>query len=256
MRELTDEAGAITATYTYDAFGVLPGTTSTSTQDLNPYRYCGEQWDFDLSLYFNRARYLNPNSGRFWSMDTYEGAPSDPTSLHKYLYANSSPLSFIDPSGYFSLGELSMVQNVQSRLNQMAIPNVRVIGQKVVKKLVCITAQGVIREGPIHHIATNKNFKAGKQFSKKFSDLFEEAGINLNHWANRLGVPGHKGPHPEACHDEILKMLTDGLSSVSVEGLAAEAAREVLQEALQNALLKVAGRLCNANDPLTRLIAP
>jgi RHS repeat-associated protein len=253
VRGLTDESGTITDVYDYDAFGI---STYRAGATDNEYLYRGERFDTDIGEYSLRARFYNQATGRFWNADSYEGLKNAPASLHKYLYANANPLSFSDPSGYFSLGELSMVQNVQSRLNQMAIPNVRVIGQKVVKKLVCITAQGVIREGPIHHIATNKNFKAGKQFSKKFSDLFEEAGINLNHWANRLGVPGHKGPHPEAYHDEILKMLTDGLSSVSVEGLAAEAAQEVLQEALQNALLKVAGRLCNANDPLTKLIAP
>ncbi len=121
VRELTDAGGAVAEAYTYDAFGVLtavsvvnattgqldqmsPATwlaagASTSTSLFNSYLYCGEQWDFDLGLYFNRARYLNVATGRFWSMDTYEGVPSDPASIHKYLYANANPLSFSDPSG-------------------------------------------------------------------------------------------------------------------------------------------------------------
>jgi hypothetical protein len=51
-------------------------------------------------LYYNRARYLNTATGRFWSMDTTEGRSQDPLSLHKYLYASSNPANRIDPSGH------------------------------------------------------------------------------------------------------------------------------------------------------------
>ena len=103
--------------------------------NFNSYLYCGEQFDFDLGLYFNRARYLNPDTGRFWSMDTYEGAPSDPASLHKYLYANANPLSGKDPSGNFSMGE--MMQAVQSAgiLVRIAIPAITRIGFTVAQRL-------------------------------------------------------------------------------------------------------------------------
>src|SRR5947207_2897839 len=43
---------------------------------------------------------MNPLTGRFWSMDSYEGKSSDATSLHKYLYCASDPTNNIDPSGY------------------------------------------------------------------------------------------------------------------------------------------------------------
>ena len=43
--------------------------------------------------------YLNPSSGRFWTMDSFEGNQSDPLSLHKYLYAHADPVNGIDPSG-------------------------------------------------------------------------------------------------------------------------------------------------------------
>jgi hypothetical protein len=32
-------------------------------------------------------------------MDSYEGNPNDPLSLHKYLYASGNPVGRIDPSG-------------------------------------------------------------------------------------------------------------------------------------------------------------
>ena len=103
VRELTDETGAITDRYDYDAFGVLLRHEGTSD---NAYLYCGEQWDADLALYFLRARFMNPDSGRFWNMDTYEGSAGDPISLHKYLYASANPVTFVDPSGRWSLTEV------------------------------------------------------------------------------------------------------------------------------------------------------
>ncbi len=39
-------------------------------------------------MYGLHARYLNPNTGRFWTMDSYEGSTFDPLTLHKYLYCH------------------------------------------------------------------------------------------------------------------------------------------------------------------------
>lgn len=47
-----------------------------------------------------RARYLNPNTGRFWSMDSYEGDNEAPLSFHKYVYCSASPVDQIDLSGH------------------------------------------------------------------------------------------------------------------------------------------------------------
>ena len=47
----------------------------------------------------SRARYVNPQIGRFWTMDTYEGTREQPQSLHKYLYCDGNPENGVDPSG-------------------------------------------------------------------------------------------------------------------------------------------------------------
>jgi len=87
---------AVTDTYDYDAFGNLIHQTGTTP---NNYLFAGEQFDPDLNLYYNRARYLNVSTGRFWSMDSFEGNQLAPASLHKYLYSSADPVDRVDPEG-------------------------------------------------------------------------------------------------------------------------------------------------------------
>lgn len=110
VRFLTDAAGAITDTYDYDAFGNLLFSTGSTPND---YLYRGQQFDRDLNLYYQRARYLHTGTGRFISMDPYQGSIEDPVSLHRYLYANGDGVNMSDPTGMWTLGEVnaSMVVN-------------------------------------------------------------------------------------------------------------------------------------------------
>lgn len=133
VRGITNENGDIKETYDYDAYGTLislakrnaasgdlesvPITLNPSPITSSEFLFSGEQWDADLGMYFLRARYLNTTSGRFHSQDTYEGRNGEPITLHKYLYANGNPAMFTDPSGNVTLGEMSQVQGMQTRLN-------------------------------------------------------------------------------------------------------------------------------------------
>ena len=98
VRQLTNLAANVTVTdtYEYDAFGNAVNKTGATP---NNYLYCGEQYDPDLGLYYLRARYYNPNTGRFLSRDPEDGKPWDPKTLHKYLYAGGDPVNAIDPTG-------------------------------------------------------------------------------------------------------------------------------------------------------------
>jgi RHS repeat-associated protein len=106
VRFLTDETGAVTDTYTYDAFGTLITATGSTN---NRYLYNGEQFDPNLGLYNLRARLMNPLTGRFWSMDSYEGEETDARSLHKYLFGAADPVDYADPSGF----EIEAVPNLR-----------------------------------------------------------------------------------------------------------------------------------------------
>jgi RHS repeat-associated protein len=96
VRQLTNSSGTVTDSYEYDAFGnsfTVSGTTP------NEMMYRGEQFDSDLGLYYLRARYYNPLTGRFMSRDMFTGRKGIPVTLHKYLYAGGNPVNFIDPRG-------------------------------------------------------------------------------------------------------------------------------------------------------------
>jgi len=74
----------------------------------SPSFYRGEQLDPDLGLYYLRARYMSPLTGRFLSRDLEDGIVADPKTLHKYDYAGGDPVNAIDPTGRSALVEYLM----------------------------------------------------------------------------------------------------------------------------------------------------
>ena len=102
---LTDADGAVTKSYTYDAFGV---EQNIDDADTNAFRYCGEYYDAETGTIYLRARYYSPTTGRFISRDTFVGRKEDPLSLNKYTYCANNPVIFTDPQGldyYYYYGE-------------------------------------------------------------------------------------------------------------------------------------------------------
>jgi RHS repeat-associated protein len=108
-RQLSSTLGAVTSRYNFEAYGPrLDSSTSVTNENTNnsvtSLLYCGEHYDAKLEMYNLRARYYDPNNGRFNSMDAFRGNNGDPQSLHKYEYANCDPANRLDPSGRMSLG--------------------------------------------------------------------------------------------------------------------------------------------------------
>ncbi|MDP9235798.1 MAG: protein kinase [Chloroflexota bacterium] len=91
--QLTDSAGAVTDSYSYDVFGAPRTTTGTT---VNNFQYAGQQRDGNANrgLYFLRARSYDPALGRFLQ--------KDPLPLNnRYSYARNDPMNLMDPSGNF-----------------------------------------------------------------------------------------------------------------------------------------------------------
>ncbi len=62
--------------------------------------------DTDVALW--RHRYYDSGIGRFTTLDTFEGQPTDPITLNKYIYGGADPVNMIDPSGQFSIPEVAI----------------------------------------------------------------------------------------------------------------------------------------------------
>jgi RHS repeat-associated protein len=91
IRALTDAAGAVVNTATYDPYGVpLSSTGSVS----NPFGYAGEYRDGASGLIYLRARYYDPATQQFLTVD-----PLVKEGEQAYAYVDDNPLNHKDPSG-------------------------------------------------------------------------------------------------------------------------------------------------------------
>jgi RHS repeat-associated protein len=113
-RLLVDYQGNILDGYNYQAFGAI---ISHSGNSENQYLFAGEQYDSKLDQYYLRQRYYDMNLGRFSRRDSFEGINFSPVTLHKYLYADVNPANGTDPSGLFTLYELSVNMAIGAALN-------------------------------------------------------------------------------------------------------------------------------------------
>ncbi|MGE7840375.1 RHS repeat-associated core domain-containing protein [Lysinibacillus sp. NPDC093712] len=97
---MTDASGKLVASYTYDAWGnILTQSGIDHMDSINPYRYAGYRYDEDTKLYYLMARYYNPDTGVFLSLDPVRGDTMNPLTLNGYSYANNNPVINVDPNG-------------------------------------------------------------------------------------------------------------------------------------------------------------
>jgi RHS repeat-associated protein len=92
ITSLSISTGTVANTYAYDSFGNLTNFTGTLK---NPFQYASRESDPETSLYYNRARYYNPGTGRFLSEDPIRFYGGN----NFYRYVLNNPVNFIDPTG-------------------------------------------------------------------------------------------------------------------------------------------------------------
>jgi hypothetical protein len=87
-------------------------------------------------------------------------------------------------------------------------------------------------KAPVHHIMTNKNYKAGLRWSVRYENLFKKHGISSNpfNWPeNKVPLPGHKGPHSDAYHNRIYNRVEKALKNKKKGVKSEEALRKALK---------------------------
>jgi RHS repeat-associated protein len=92
VRSLSSPAGSMVQTYVYDSFGKQ---TNSSGSLMNPFQYSALEQDPETSVYYYRARYYDPQIGRFLNEDP-EGFGA---SVNFYAYVDNDPVDWTDPAG-------------------------------------------------------------------------------------------------------------------------------------------------------------
>ncbi len=89
---LSNAAGNTVQTYEYSVFGEV---AVEDANHPNPYMFAGVRFDIEIGLYYNRARYYNPFTGRFLQTDPIGYGAG----MNIYRYCKNNPLAWTDPFG-------------------------------------------------------------------------------------------------------------------------------------------------------------
>jgi len=91
-RGLADAAGNITDSYSYDPYGQRTAVTGSLAD--TPFGYAGQYTDLETGFQYLRARYYDPATGQFLTVDPLVDVTGKP-----YAYAVDNPLNATDPWG-------------------------------------------------------------------------------------------------------------------------------------------------------------
>jgi RHS repeat-associated protein len=110
VTSLSNAAGSIANTYTYDSFGKLTASTGSL---VNPFQYTARESDTETGLYYYRARYYDLSVGRFLSEDpiTFGGGNNF------YGFVNNRPIGLSDPMG-LSPADVQRIQALCKKCTQ------------------------------------------------------------------------------------------------------------------------------------------
>jgi len=97
VRKITDSVGTVINSYDYDSFGRIEASVEGIA---NPFTYTGREFDAESNLYYYRARYYDPQIGRFLSEDPIGLSAGD---ANLYSYVLNNPVNLVDPNGKLAL---------------------------------------------------------------------------------------------------------------------------------------------------------
>ncbi len=98
---LSDSSGDTVQTYEYSVYGEVAVEDANHT---NPYMFAGRRFDIEIGLYYSRARYYNPYTGRFLQTDPIGYGDG----MSMYAYCKNNPQTFVDPSGTLTSEEANL----------------------------------------------------------------------------------------------------------------------------------------------------
>ena len=93
-------AGTVASLVNYEPYGEIDHAHSPG-QDVVTYKFTGQEYDPETSLYNFGARMYDTDTGRFLSADTVvPGGGGDSQGLNRYMYVRGNPVTYNDPTGH------------------------------------------------------------------------------------------------------------------------------------------------------------
>jgi|SRR6516164_8399334 RHS repeat-associated protein len=121
ITSLSNTSGALAQTYTFDSFGKQ---TASSGSLINSFQYAGREFDGETTLYYMRARYFDPTTGRFLNEDPVRFLGGS----NFYRYAINNPTGFIDPFGWCPPTRNQRLKAAAQGLGNILLGSVKVAG--------------------------------------------------------------------------------------------------------------------------------
>jgi RHS repeat-associated protein len=114
FRSKTVQSMGGSSQYNYSSFGIIESQLDPTF--VQPYTFTSREWDTELGLYYYRARYYDPQGGKFTAFDpilrgirhtesnscksSLNALPLQvPQVLNPYVYVRNNPINLTDPSG-------------------------------------------------------------------------------------------------------------------------------------------------------------
>lgn len=170
-----------------DFFGEVRSATG-SQQDApaelgGDFRFHGAWLDADTDLYYMKARYYAPELGRFISRDPMGLVVMSPELSHPYVFANSNPFLYEDPTGLFaSVASFNVASAVQSVLNGIRAGFMRRLLRRLlreVKEIAVDMIKDLIIRSFLERIGVSKYLNSITDLAEKLEHGVQETMCNI-----------------------------------------------------------------------------
>jgi RHS repeat-associated protein len=98
VRDIATTSGSLIDHVKYSSFGNILAESNPSNGDR--FKFAGREYDATTGLYYNRARFYDPATGKFIGQDPKKFAAGD---ANLYRYVGNDPIGFTDPTGNWSV---------------------------------------------------------------------------------------------------------------------------------------------------------
>ncbi|GFP78427.1 RHS repeat-associated core domain-containing protein [Clostridium fungisolvens] len=195
VSDATNSLGQVKDKYRYDPYGQVNHGGfwgSNATHYENFYGYNGEDYNRLSGLEYLRARYYEPESGRFLTRDSYLGDVMQPLTLNRYAYALNNPMMYTDPSGHWP-GWLDKAASAVSSFASNVVDTVSSYASKAVSYVEDAVSTGWTNvKNAYNYVADTVSgwYNSGKQTVKSYASKVEEkissAKRDISNTANKV----------------------------------------------------------------------